>query len=262
MTETLKIDSLIPQPSDQSLSRFQESGPQWLQSVREISVLDDASYVQVCEYKLAGQALLKTLLAVTDQIKRTHKTALESAIIPWERVMAPIEEGIALAEQKRKAYRVAQELRVQADAAAAIAEQRRIAEEQKRRNAAMLEAAGHDAAAKAVRETPTQIAPVPIPKVVPKVKGIRDVKTWKVKVTDRKLLIRAVGAALILASEDLRLDPFTQNVLRVLANGVTPEALACLFDKDGDPANLHWLRDRARQQQEAFTMPGVSAWQE
>jgi len=262
MTEHSKADSLVAQPSDQSLTRFQERAPQLLQQVREISVLDDAAYLQVCEYKLAGAAILRTLTTITNQIKHTHKAALESAITPWERIMKPLEEAVALAEQKRKEYRAAQEARTAAAAAEAMALQRERIAEQQRQNAAMLDAAGHAAAAEAVRAATPLVPPIVLPPAVPKVRGIRNAKTWKVRVTDQKLLVRAIGAALILASDDLALDDFTKNILHILSGGVTVEALTCLFDAHGETANMHWLRDRARMQREAFKMPGVGAWQD
>src|SRR5262245_62339902 len=117
--------TITPQPDDQSLVRFQQRAPEMLQSVREMTVLDDASYLLICEHKLAASEMLKTLKTITDTIKRTHKTALESALIPWERIMAPIAEAAALAEQKRKEYRDAQERKQQAEVTARLAADRK-----------------------------------------------------------------------------------------------------------------------------------------
>jgi hypothetical protein len=253
--------NLTPQPSDQSLTRFQSRAPELLQQVRAISVIDDASYVQACEYKLVAAELLKTVKTITDQIKRTHKAALDSSLIPWERIAAPIEEAVALAERKRKEYRDEQERRLVAQQAEVLRLAQERADADRQRNADLLKAAGHEKAAAQVLQAPLNVAPVVLPPAVPKVKGIRNAKTWKVRVTDPVLFVRAVGAAVILASDDLALDDFTKNLLRIISGGVSPEALAVLF-KDGDPANLHWLRDKAIQQKEAFVLPGVAAWQE
>jgi len=96
---------------------------------------------------------------------------------------------------------------------------------------------------------------------VPKVKGIRDAKTWKVRITDKKLFLRAVGARLLLDSEIPMTSP-TRDMLRIEAQHIPTDAYFCLFDLDGEVANMHWLRDRARQQKDAFAIPGVQAWQE
>lgn len=259
-------DNLTPQPSDQSLVRFQSRAPELLQQVREISVIDDVSYVQTCEYKLAAKALLNTLETITDQIKLTQQAARDAALTPWERIMAPIAEAEALAERKRKEYRDVQERKQQEQHAEAMRVARETAEAEQKRNAELLAAAGHQKAAEQVRNAPLQVAAVvPLP-AVPKVKGIRNVKTWKVKITDPNLFVRAVGAALLLqmveADTALPWSPGLATFLRTFADGVPPDALAALVDPNGESVGMHWLRDRAKQQREAFKVPGVSAWQE
>jgi leucyl aminopeptidase len=258
MTTPTSTD-LLPQPSDQSLTRFQARAPELLQQVREISVLDETSYVQVCEYKLAAADILKTLTTITDQIKRTHKAALDSALNPWDRIMAPLVESKELAERKRKTYRDEQERKLKAQHIEALIRAREVAEDEQRRNAALLEAAGHAKAAAAIRDAPVNVAPTVLAPAVPKVKGIRNAKVWKVEVTDPELFVRTIGAALLLAIGPK--DPAVVTWLMIEADGVTSEALAALF-KGGEPANLHWLRDKVIQQREAFSMPGVSTWQE
>jgi len=254
-------DAPGPQVSEQSLSRYQSRAPELLKSVREISVLDDESYKQICEYKLAAAEALKTLATITGNIKRTHKAALEAALIPWDRIIAPLTEAMELAEQKRKTYVRAQEIALAAKQAEALTQQRAQAEAQRASNAELLAAAGHAAAAEAVRSAPLDLAPPTLPPAVPKVKGIRNAKTWKVKITDKKLFLRAIGAQLLLSAE-IPLTRPARDMLRIEAGDVPSDAYFCLFDADGDVANMHWLRDRARQQKEAFSFPGVSAWQE
>lgn len=250
---------LKPQASDTSLVRFQSRAPELLDLVRGISVIDNESYVDICNYKVTAADILKTLKVITDDIKHTHKAALDSALNPWSRVTEPLEEAVALAERKRKEYRTAQEQKQTDELIAKLNAAKDAAEDEARRNAALLTAAGHPKAAEAILAAPVHVPPVVMPPAVPKVKGIRNVKTWKVAVTDPDLFVRTIGAALLLETKPL--DPVVVKWLEIEADGVKGDALAALF-KDTEPAGLTWLKNKAVQQKEAFNFPGVAAWQE
>ncbi len=120
------------------------------------------------------------------------------------------------------------------------AEQRRLREEEERKareasekqaqedalqRAIELAAAGEDEAADAVLEEPIVAAPVVIPNAAPKPTGSVARKNYTIRVTDLKALVAAVakGEVMILAIE----------------------------------ANESWLAQKAKNEKEAFSVPGV-----
>lgn len=224
--------------------------------MQALDVVDAESYVAMCEHKLAAAAFLKKVDGIIDGIKKAHKAALEAALDPWNRIADPIREAESTAEMKRNDYRRAQERRTLIETARlAAAEAERVKAERAADVAALQQAhlATGDRqfaeAAEVLERAPVHVpAPVAAP-VVPKVSGIRNTKKLTLNVPDLRMLIMAVGAALILG-EDVEIDPTT---LTAIAQGVSPDDFNCLT------ANLSWLRDCHRQRKERFAFPGVTA---
>lgn len=247
---------ITPVASVHSMERLQSRAPELLQQVRSISVLDDASYVEVCNQKLAAKAIIDTVDAITKNIKQKHKDALDSALIPWDRIVAPVKEAFELAERKRKEYKNRRESVTTAQVETETMVLLSRAVDETLSNAIALVDAGHVEAAEAVLNTPIEVQPVQNGPAVPKVKGIVDRKLWKLETTDKRLVVRALGAALLMNDALEAGDTDTAAWLRTFTGGFTAE------DVDALDVLLAWFRPKATQQRTAFNYPGVRAWQE
>ncbi len=250
------------QPSE-SLEQIQSAAPSLLQSAREISVIDEASYVECCSIKVRAAAVRKQVDGIWQGISDAQKNARETALMPWERMLEVVGETEQLADRKRKEYRDAQERKAAELVAAEMAAAKKKAEDEQLANAIALDRAGLTKQSDAVLSAPLAIVPVVTTKpAVPKVAGIRDAKMPKVEVVDGPAFLRALGATLMLdalaererAGE--RRNDAAWNMLQFFARGLSPDAIASVEFK------TTWLRSQYTQQREKFSVPGVKAWME
>lgn len=249
------VSDITPVVSEQSLAQMQVRAPEILEQARSISVLDEASYVEACNLKLAAKAILDTIDALTTNIRQKHADALDAALMPWVRIASRLEEAIEVAEQKRKAYKVSAEAAQQAAAAEeSAARVERLKSELAANVQALRDANLHEVAAELEK---TQIDPMPVQlgRAVPKVKGIVDRKTWKVKVDDKLMAARAIGARLLLDAE-LNLPEDLERLAGPYLHTPVEELLEAL------DVNLTYFRPKATRERTAFNYPGITAWQD
>lgn len=249
----------MSQPDDQTLQPIVHDyalrAPALLLDVQALDVTDHASYVAMCNHKIAADAFLKKIKTITDRIKAAHKASLEAALEPWARITAPFEEARELAETRRNAYRRERERIERADSLRRLSESVERARVERDENVAALEEA-HAAtgdpqfrtAADTLKTSSLVVTPVQAGPPVPKVKGIRNTKTITIT-ADKAALVLALGCMLLLEQEEVLIDP---EGVEQLAGLLTPDDLGCL------DVNVSWLKDKFRERKEAFSFPGVT----
>lgn len=150
-------------------------------------------YLAVGELWKQGKALLEEIKeGYDDLIQAAHKLHKDT-IAKRDRYYVPTEEGVKAAKQLMSVYDEEQE-RIQREEKARLAEIARKAEEERRLQEALAaEASGEKEEAEEILQEPVHIAPVVVPKVVPKIKGGPSFRVvWAAEVRDIKALCRAI----------------------------------------------------------------------
>ncbi len=151
-------------------------------------------YLAVGELWKQGKALLEEIKeGYDDLIQAAHKLHKDT-IAKRDRYYVPTEEGVKAAKQLMSVYDEEQE-RIQREEKARLAEIARKAEEERRLQEALAaENAGEKEEAEEILQEPVHIAPVIVPKVVPKIKGGPSFRrVWAAEVRDIKALCRAIA---------------------------------------------------------------------
>lgn len=204
---------------------------QWPAIARELTVVDAGSYATAGELLTGIKALRREIDDCFNPPIAAAHAAHKSILDAKKKVEAPLVEaegtikrsmGTWAQEEERKR----REAQHQAEAAA-----RKEAEDRRLDAAEALERAGMAAEAEAVVSRPVEVKAAPIESAVPKVAGIGTREMWKTELLDLDALIRWVA-----------LEPASRR--------------GCLL------ANPSYLTMLARDQKEAFNVPGVRAWRE
>ena len=167
---------------------------------RALSIVDQAKAVKVVDiesYKYAGELwkgigdMIKEVKATFDPICEAANKAHKAATAKRASFLDPLEAVYRSVKKLMSDYDAEQE-RIRREAEEKLREQARKEEEERRlQEAIALEQSGQKEVATAVMEAPVYVAPVVIPKVVPRMEGgpvFREV--WDFEIIDEKAIPR------------------------------------------------------------------------
>jgi len=157
---------------------------------KAISVTDNDTYSMACDFLKGLKAIEKEINDTFDPIIKKQFEAHKEAVAQKKRHLEPIQRAEALVKPKLGAYVEEQEQIRREEERRLEAEARRREEEQRLALAAELEQNGDGDGAVALISEPIEIAPVVIPKSVPKVDGIVMRGVWKFKVVNEAIVPR------------------------------------------------------------------------
>lgn len=150
----------------------------------------------VDDYARAGEIMM-TIKAIRKKITETFKPikqkmdAAKQEVLDQERAAdAPLKEAEQLLSPQIIAWNREQERLRQEEENRLREEARKQEEERRLQEAILAEQAGQKEEAEAIMETPVQVAPVVVPKSVPKVAGMSIRENWKFKITNERLIPR------------------------------------------------------------------------
>lgn len=150
----------------------------------------------VDDYARAGEIMM-TIKAIRKKITETFKPikqkmdAAKQEVLDQERAAdAPLKEAEQLLSPQIIAWNREQERLRQEEENRLREEARKQEEERRLQEAILAEQSGQKEEAEAIMETPVQVAPVVVPKSVPKVAGMSIRENWKFKITNERLIPR------------------------------------------------------------------------
>lgn len=157
---------------------------------RAISITDNATYEKAAEILLVIKDIRKEISDTFTPIKRKMDAAKKEVLDQEKRADIPLQEAEGIIKPKIADYLAEQERirKAEEDRLRAIAEK----EEEERRliEAMELEAAGETEAAEEVISEPVYVPPPVVEKIVPKIAGIVEKRTWTFEITDDSKLPR------------------------------------------------------------------------
>jgi len=156
----------------------------------EITIRDNETYETACAFLKSLKAIEKEIADTFDEpIKRAFE-AHKSILGAKGRHMEPIQQAERVVKPKIATYLQEQE-RIRRDEERRLQEEaRKRAEEEALAEAAELEAEGETEAAEQLISEPIRVAPVIVPKMVPKVTGVAMKENWRFRVTDANKIPR------------------------------------------------------------------------
>jgi hypothetical protein len=168
--------------------------------VKALSIVDQAKAVKVVDiesYKYAGELwksigdMIKEVKATFDPICEAANKAHKAATAKRASFLDPLESVYRSVKRLMSDYDAEQE-RIRREAEEKLREQARKEEEERRlKEAIALEESGQKEVAEAVMETPVYVAPVVIPKAVPKMEGGPVFRTvWKFRIVNQNIIPR------------------------------------------------------------------------
>ena len=157
---------------------------------KQISIKTMDDYVRAGEIMLTIKAIRKKITDTFKPIKQKMDAAKQEVLDQERAADAPLKEAEALLSPQIIAWNREQERLRQAEEARLREEARKQEEERRLQEAILAEQHGQKEEAEAIMETPVQVAPVVVPKSVPKVSGMSIRDNWKFKITNEKLIPR------------------------------------------------------------------------
>jgi len=157
---------------------------------KQISIKTMDDYVRAGEIMLTIKAIRKKITDTFKPIKQKMDAAKQEVLDQERAADAPLKEAEALLSPQIITWNREQERIRQAEEARLREEARKQEEERRLQEAILAEQHGQKEEAEAIMETPVQVAPVVVPKSVPKVSGMSIRDNWKFKITNEKLIPR------------------------------------------------------------------------
>lgn len=160
------------------------------EQAKQISIKTMDDYVRAGEIMLTIKAIRKKITDTFKPIKQKMDAAKQEVLDQERAADAPLKEAEALLSPQIITWNREQERIRQAEEARLREESRKQEEERRLQEAILAEQHGQKEEAEAIMETPVQVAPVVVPKSVPKVSGMSIRDNWKFKITNEKLIPR------------------------------------------------------------------------
>lgn len=160
------------------------------EQAKQISIKTMDDYVRAGEIMLTIKAIRKKIIDTFKPIKQKMDAAKQEVLDQERAADAPLKEAEALLSPQIITWNREQERIRQAEEARLREESRKQEEERRLQEAILAEQHGQKEEAEAIMETPVQVAPVVVPKSVPKVSGMSIRDNWKFKITNEKLIPR------------------------------------------------------------------------
>lgn len=157
---------------------------------KQISIKTMDDYVRAGEIMLTIKAIRKKITDTFKPIKQKMDAAKQEVLDQERAADAPLKEAEALLSPQIIAWNREQERLRQEEENRLREEARKQEEERRLQEAILAEQHGQKEEAEAIMETPVQVAPVVVPKSVPKVSGMSIRDNWKFKITNEKLIPR------------------------------------------------------------------------
>lgn len=207
------------------------------------SVIDDAHALTITspEARVTAGELLKAIRGFVRQIEEYHAPRKAKAREVWKawcdqeaQQLGPLKDADARLVAGMRTYDEAEERKRREEEARLQAEAKRLEEERALAEAAHLAELGDKAQANAVLEE-ALTAPMPVVSVassVPKVQGLSGRETWKGRVTNLRLLIRA-------AAENPQFQPLLQ------PNAAAINALARALKQNGRVPGVEFYAEKS-----------------
>jgi hypothetical protein len=160
------------------------------EQAKQISIKTMDDYVRAGEIMLTIKAIRKKITETFKPIKQKMDAAKQEVLDQERAADAPLKEAEALLSPQIIAWNREQERLRQEEENRLREEARKQEEERRLQEAILAEQHGQKEEAEAIMETPVQVAPVVVPKSVPKVSGMSIRDNWKFKITNEKLIPR------------------------------------------------------------------------
>ena len=160
------------------------------EQAKQISIKTMDDYVRAGEIMLTIKAIRKKITETFKPIKQKMDAAKQEVLDQERAADAPLKEAEALLSPQIIAWNREQERLRQEEENRLREEARKQEEERRLQEAILAEQSGQKEEAEAIMETPVQVAPVVVPKSVPKVAGMSIRENWKFKISNEKLIPR------------------------------------------------------------------------
>lgn len=156
-----------------------------LNRAQEISVTSDEEYAEAGNFVLGCKQLIAKIKGDFSEPKRKADEAHKAITAMEKRTLAPVEQAMSMAGGVALAYKREQDRLAREEADRIAAEQRKLEEERRLKEAEELEAKGKTEEAEAVIAAPI-VAPRPTKFVspAPRVAGLSTKKQWKARIVD------------------------------------------------------------------------------
>jgi tetrahydromethanopterin S-methyltransferase subunit H len=158
-----------------------------LERIQSLQTVDD--YKHAGMWWRAGREMMDAIKAGYDPLIADAHTAHKNAIAMRDKFLAPVEAATKRVKSLMAAWDAAQERARKAEQARLEAEARQVEQDRKLAEAVIV-ATTDPTAADAILEEPIMVAPVIIPKAVPKVEGIVYREVWKFRIINPDLIPR------------------------------------------------------------------------
>ena len=160
------------------------------EQAKQISIKTVDDYTRAGEIMMTIKAIRKKITDTFKPIKQKMDAAKQEVLDQERAADAPLKEAEALLSPQIIAWNREQERLRQEEENRLREEARKQEEERRLQEAILAEQSGQKEEAEAIMETPVQVAPVVVPKSVPKVAGMSIRENWKFKISNEKLIPR------------------------------------------------------------------------
>lgn len=160
------------------------------EQARQISIKTMADYTRAGEIMMTIKAIRKKITETFRPIKQKMDAAKQEVLDQERAADAPLKEAESLLSPQIIAWNREQERLRQEEETRLREEARKQEEERQLQDAILAEQHGQKEEAEAIMETPVHVAPVIVPKAVPKVAGLSIRENWKFKITNERLIPR------------------------------------------------------------------------
>lgn len=160
------------------------------EQAKQISIKTVDDYTRAGEIMMTIKAIRKKITETFKPIKQKMDAAKQEVLDQERAADAPLKEAEALLSPQIVAWNREQERLRQEEENRLREEARKQEEERRLQEAILAEQSGQKEEAEAIMETPVQVAPVVVPKSVPKVAGMSIRENWKFKITNERLIPR------------------------------------------------------------------------
>ena len=160
------------------------------EQAKQISIKTMDDYVRAGEIMLTIKAIRKKITETFKPIKQKMDAAKQEVLDQERAADAPLKEAESILSPQIIAWNREQERLRQEEENRLREEARKQEEERRLQEAILAEQHGQKEEAEAIMETPVQVAPVVVPKSVPKVSGMSIRENWKFRITNEKLIPR------------------------------------------------------------------------
>lgn len=160
------------------------------EQAQAVNIVDSATYQEAGNILVAIKGIRKKINATFDPIIKAAHTTHKEAVAQKKTAEAPLVEAENIIKPALGAWDTQQENIRLEEERKRQAQARKAEEERQLAEAVALEEQGEKEAADEVMAEPVHVAPVIIPKTVPKVQGISYQVRWKFRITDESKIPR------------------------------------------------------------------------